>query len=405
MKYVIIIPDGCADEPQQEFSGKTPLQVAQTPAMDGIALEGLVGQASNVPAHLTPGSAVANMSLLGYDPEKHFTGRAPLEAAAQGIDLAPTDWAIRCNLVTIEKQIMRDFTADHISSDEAVELLNTAQIALRTGAATMDHLEYKPGVSYRNLLIYRGSDNPSPFTEETTATPPHDLTDKSVADDFPRGPGSDLLTDIMGHTVDLFTKHPVNLERVRQGKLPATNVWLWGLGRMPNLLPFADVYGKTGAMITAVDLLRGLAALIGWQRVEVDGATGYTDTDYAAKGRAAIATLSDVDVVCVHVEATDEASHEGDGPAKVKALEEIDRHIVGPVWQALRSQGEYRILVTPDHPTPLRTKTHSHGMVPFCSCGMGVSVDSSATYDELSAQRSSLAFDPGWKLMEFFLNK
>ena len=174
---------------------------------------------------------------------------------------------------------------------------------------------------------------------------------------------------------------------------------------MPNLLPFADVYGKTGAMITAVDLLRGLAALIGWQRVEVDGATGYTDTDYAAKGRAAIETLSDVDVVCVHVEATDEASHEGDGPAKVKALEEIDRHIVGPVWQALRSQGEYRILVTPDHPTPLRTKTHSHGMVPFCSCGMGVSVDSSATYDELSAQRSSLAFDPGWKLMDFFLNK
>ena len=405
MKYVIIIPDGCADEPQQEFSGKTPLQVAHTPAMDRIALEGLVGQASNVPAHLTPGSAVANMSLLGYDPEEHFTGRAPLEAAAQGIDLAPTDWAIRCNLVTIEKQIMRDFTADHISSDEAVELLNTAQNELRTGSVSMDRLEFKPGVSYRNLLIYRGSDNPSPFTEETTATPPHDLTDKSVADDFPCGPGSYLLTDIMGQTVDLFAKHPVNVERARQGKLPATNVWLWGLGRMPNLAPFVDVYGKTGAMITAVDLLRGLAVLIGWQRVEVDGATGYTDTDYAAKGRAAIETVPHVDVVCVHVEATDEASHEGDGPAKVKALEEIDRHIVGPVWQALRSQGEYRILVTPDHPTPLRTKTHSHGMVPFCSCGVGVSADSSTTYDELSAQRSSLAFDPGWRLMDFFLNE
>jgi 2,3-bisphosphoglycerate-independent phosphoglycerate mutase len=398
MKHAIIIPDGCADEPQESLGGKTPLQAAKTPAMDEVARLGVVGRSNNVPAHLPPGSDVANLSLFGYNPIKYFTGRAPLEAAAQGIKLAPEDWAIRCNLVTIENQVMRSFTADHVTTADATELLKSCQKELGTA-----DLEFIPGVSYRNLLIYRGAKHAAPFTRDTRATPPHDLTDKSIADDFPRGPGSDFLTDLMGKSVPLFANHPVNAARKKAGKLPATNIWLWGLGKTPALTPFKQLHGKTGAMITAVDLLRGLAALIGWQRIDVPGATGYLDTDYAAKGRAAIEALKSVDVVCVHVEATDEASHEGRADAKIKALEEIDAKIVTPLHAALKSQGDYRLLVSPDHPTPIRTKTHSHGFVPFTICGAGVAADAATTYDEVTAGKSALAFEEGWNLMGYFL--
>jgi 2,3-bisphosphoglycerate-independent phosphoglycerate mutase len=316
MKYAIVIPDGCADEPQASLGGKTPLQAASTPAMDEIARLGVVGRSNNVPMHLPPGSDVANLSLFGYDPNQYFTGRAPLEAAAQGIELGKDDWAIRCNLVTIENQTMRSFTADHVSTAEATELLKTCQKEL--GA---EHLEFVPGVSYRNLLLFRGSKVAAPFTKDTRATPPHDLTDKSVADDFPRGPGSDLLSDLMFRSFELLAEHPVNAARKAAGKMPATNVWLWGLGKTPSLAPFKQLHGRTGKMITAVDLLRGLAALIGWERIDVPGATGYLDTDYAAKGRYAVEALDSTDIVCVHVEATDEASHEGRADAKIKALE------------------------------------------------------------------------------------
>ncbi len=400
MKYVIVIPDGCADEPQEALGGKTPLQAAQTPAMDAMAAAGAVGRANHVPEHLPAGSAVANMSLLGYDPVENFTGRAPLEAAAQGIELGPDDWAIRCNLVTIEDQVMKDFTADHISTEEVATLLSTAQEGLECEVA-----EYVPGVSYRNLLIWRGANHPAPFTEETRTTPPHDLTDKSVLEDYPRGPGSDTLTRWMSESVDLFSDHPINVARRAAGKLPATNVWLWGLGRQPALAPFAEVYGRQGAMITAVDLLRGLASLIGWRRIEVPGATGYTDTDYAAKGRYAIEALEETDVVCVHVEAPDEASHEGDVSAKVKSLEEIDRHIVGPLYEAIRKRDAWRMLVTPDHPTPLRTKTHSHGAVPFAVCGSGITIDANKTYDDLTAAKSEFVFSEGWRMMRWFIGE
>jgi 2,3-bisphosphoglycerate-independent phosphoglycerate mutase len=398
MNYAIIIPDGCADEPQASLGGKTPLQAARTPAMDEIARLGVVGRSNNVPAHLPAGSDVANLSLFGYDPNQYFTGRAPLEAAAQGIKLGPDDWAIRCNLVTVEDQTMRSFTADHVSTAEATELLKTCQQQLGN-----EQLEFVPGVSYRNLLLYRGGQRPAPFTRDTRATPPHDLTDKSVADDFPRGPGSDLLNDLMGRSVGLFGDHPVNAARRMAGKMPATNIWLWGLGKTPSLAPFKELHGKSGAMITAVDLLRGLAALIGWRRIDVPGATGYLDTDYAAKGRYAIEALNSTDIVCVHVEATDEASHEGRADAKIKALEEIDAKIVAPLHAALRKHGDYRILVSPDHPTPIRTKTHSHGFVPFAICGGGVKADIASTYDEVTAGASTLAFDEGWRLMGHFL--
>ena len=399
MKYAIIIPDGCADEPQESLGGRTPLQAANTPAMDAIVQVGTVGRAMNVPAHLPPGSDVANMSLLGYDPNQFFTGRAPLEAAAQGIQLGSDDWAVRCNLVTIIEQTMRDFTADHITTEEAKTLLNDLQAAVGG-----DSLEFVPGVSYRNLLLLRGNGQSAPFSQETRCTPPHDLTDKSVTDDFPRGPGSDLLNDLMQRSHQLFDGHAINERRVAENRLPATNVWLWGLGRTPALPKFFDQHGKTGKMITAVDLLRGLAKLIGWDCIEVPGATGYTDTDYAAKGKYAIEALPSTDVICVHVEAPDEASHEGDVAAKISALEAIDRDIVAPVHDALKSSGEYRILVSPDHPTPVRTKTHSHGLVPLAIAGTGITSDGAVTYDEVTAEASSLAFDAGHEMMKFFLN-
>ncbi len=398
MKYAIIIPDGCADEPQEALGGKTPLEAASLPAMDAVATAGIVGRANNVPESLPAGSDVANLSLLGYSPLEHFTGRAPLEAAAQGIALGPADWAVRCNLVTIEDQMMRDFTAGHISSEEAAALLRTLQEKIGS-----ERLQFYPGVSYRNLLVYRGEGQPLPFSKDTRTTPPHDLTDKSVQDDYPRGPGSDLLNQLMADSVSVFADHPINVTRRQTGKMPATNIWLWGLGCAPRLPSFAERYGKRGAMITAVDLLRGLAELLGWRRIEVPGATGYTDTDYAAKGRYAVEALKEVDLVCVHVEATDEASHEGDVSAKVKALEAIDRHIVGPVYEALQGYGQFRILVSPDHPTPLRTKTHSHGYVPWAMAGTGIEADGLCHYDDPTAARSSLVFEEGWKLMGRFL--
>lgn len=399
MKYAIIIPDGCADEAQATLDGKTPLEAAQLPAMDAVATSGVVGQSSNVPDSLPPGSDVANLSLLGYNPLEHYTGRAPLEAVAQEIQLAPEDWAVRCNLVTIEDQEMRDFTAGHVSSEEAAELIAAVQEEL--GSETV---EFYPGVSYRNLLVFRGSDRPVPLSRHTRTTPPHDLTDQSVLDDYPRGPGSGLLNELMSRSVGVFKNHPVNVARRKEGKLPATNVWLWGEGSAPQLEPFAEHYGRSGAMITAVDLLRGLAVLLGWRRIEVPGATGYTDTDYAAKGRYAVDALAEVDLVCVHVEAPDEASHEGDVAAKVKALEEIDRHIVAPVWEALKNGGDHRILVTPDHATPLATKTHSRGFVPWTISGTGVAPDAATRYDDPTAAKSGRAFEEGWRLMGSFLN-
>ena len=395
MKWVIIIPDGCADYPIESLGGKSPLQQASLPCMDEIARLGLVGQSDNVPLHFPAGSEVANMSLLGYDPNRYFSGRAPIEAAAQGIQLGPNDWAVRCNLVTIEHQIMVDFTADHISTAEAIQLLQTAQEKLGS-----EFLEFIPGVSYRNLLIYRGKPEiASPFSIDSRTSAPHDLTDGTVLDDFPKGPGCDLLCGLMEKSVALFADHPINLARVANGKRPATNLWLWGLGKTPALESFASRFEVRGAMITAVDLLRGLAALIGWDRIGVPGATGYLDTDYAGKGAAAIRALETHDVVCVHIEAPDEASHEGRVDEKIKALESIDRHIVGPVHEALRRQGEYRILVMPDHATPVSTKKHSHGWVPFAACGTGISQDSSLTYDEVTAANSGLSYPHGWDLI------
>ena len=401
MKYVIVIPDGCADDPIDQLDGKTPLQAAVLPKMDALAQAGSTGLANNTPSHLPAGSEVANLCLLGYDPDVYFTGRAPLEAAAQGVELGPHDWAVRCNMVTIDNQIMTDFTADHVSTEESRMLLIDAQEHL---LGSDSRFEFVTGVSYRNLLIYRGDESSAaPFSKETRSSAPHDLTDLSVVNDFPRGPGSDLLVKLMSESAELFADHPVNQKRIASGKRPVTNLWLWGLGGAPELPSFHERYGLQGVMITAVDLLRGIGALVGWPRIEVEGATGYLDTDYAAKGRAAVAALEQYDVVCVHIEAPDEASHEGRHDAKIEALQEIDTHIVGPLTEALQRHGEYRILVTPDHPTRCSTKKHSHGLVPWVMCGHQIPTDDQTTYDEVSAKQSGRCFDKGWDLMDSFI--
>ena len=408
MKYAIVIPDGCADEPQESLGGKTPLQAARTPHMDRVAREGVVGRSNNVPPSLTPASDVATLSLFGYDPEAVYTGRAPLETAAMGIPLGPHDWAIRCNLVHVDREEMRDFTAGHITSEDGRPLIEAVGQALGgpVPAGLPGHgagrLEFHPGVSYRNILVYRG-DGPAPFSPETKTQPPHDVPDRPIADHLPRGPGGELLRYLMEKSRAVLADHPVNRRRAAGGKRAATQIWLWGQGRAPSLRPFAEVYGKRGAIISAVDLVRGVGVLLGWKRIDVPTATGYLDTDYAAKGRAGVAALGEHDLVCVHVEAPDEASHEGKADEKVKALERIDEHVVGPLLEALPKHGEWRILVSPDHRTPLRTRAHAHGAVPFAMAGAGISPRGQATYDEAVAAASDLAFEKGHDLMRRFL--
>ncbi len=408
MKYAIVIPDGCADEPQAALGGKTPLEAARKPHMNRIAQTGVVGRTNNVPATLTPASDVATLSLFGYDPLEVYTGRAPLEAAAMGLQLGPNDWAIRCNLVTVEQGEMRDFTAGHITSAEGKALIESLQraqggkIHIEEPIHLTAELEFRAGVSYRNLLAYRSTD-PAPFTAETKTQPPHDIPDRPVVDYLPHGPGDWLLQKLMLASRDIFFAHPINEARKARGERPATQIWLWGQGRAPHLQSFAERYGKRGAIISGVDLVRGVGILLGWTRIDVAGVTDYLDNDYAAQGRAAVAALKNHDLVCAHVEAPDEASHEGRTDAKVTALEEIDQHIVGPLLEALPAYGDWRILISPDHRTPVRTRAHAHGAVPFALAGTGIAAKGQPSYDEAVAQASDWAFDKGHELMRHVL--
>jgi len=402
MKFALVIPDGSADEPQSSLGGKTPLEAAHVPNMDDVARRGLVGRADHVPSSMPSGSDVGTMSLFGYDPLQFHTGRAPIEAAAQGIELGPNDWAIRCNLVTITDRVMTSFTAGQIPNDVGRAVIED----LQRDQCGDPYWKFYAGVSYRNLLIYRARDQQAPFTRDTQSTPPHDITDQPVEPHLPIGPGSDELRSLMERSRAVCAACAPNQARIAKGELAATQTWLWGLGNRPAFVPFAERFGHQGAVITAVDLLRGLGRLLGWTIIDVPGATGYLDTDYAAKGRYAIEALKNgVEFIVVHVEATDEASHEGNAKEKVRALENIDQHIVGPLHEYLRSQGDYRLLVCPDHPTFLRTKTHSHGYVPFALCGNGITADGATTYDEVVASKSPVVLDRGCELMPMLFRK
>jgi 2,3-bisphosphoglycerate-independent phosphoglycerate mutase len=398
-KYVIVIPDGAADEPFEALDDYTPLQAARIPEMDWIASHGVIGRSRNVPNRFLPASDVATLSLFGYDPEEYYTGRAPLEAAAMGIALGPDDWAIRCNLITVRDGRLADFTAGHITSPEGRALIESIQAKLGR-----PEIEFHPGVSYRNLMIYRGQPGEAPFSAETVTAPPHDYANQPAANHMPRGPGADLLKDLMNQAATLLGGHPVNQARIAAGKSPASAIWLWGQGKAPSMPKFAELRNLNGAIISAVDLVRGVGLLAGWTRIDVPGATGYLDTDYAAKGLYALEAIEKYDIVCVHVEAPDEASHEGRADAKVEALERIDSDIVGPIRKALEAYPQWRILIAPDHSTLLRTRAHDRAPVVWAMAGTGLPA-SGRPYDELSAKDArGPFFDQGYRLIDCFLD-
>ena len=394
MKYAIIIPDGAADEPLRELGGKTPIEAAQTPNMDRVAMSGRQGTARTVPEGFESGSDVATMSLLGYDPKVYHTGRAPLEAAAQHIPLAPTDWVFRCNLVTVVDGIMKDHSAGGISNAEAQRLIGDLSRSLNLAG-----FEFHYGVSYRNLLVYRGQE---PF--DLTTKPPHEIPDEPIGRWLPKGTGSPILRQIIDRSRELFAKHEINEVRRETGHNPATQVWLWGQGHAPNMPRFSERFAvRSGCMITGVDLLRGLAVLLGWDIREVEGMTSFHDTNYAGQGQATAAALDQYDLVLSHIEAPDEASHQADVKTKVASIEAIDRYVVGPVLEKLQAFPEWRILVLPDHPTNIATRKHGYAPTCFAMAGTRVKSLVREPYSEKNAAASDLQIGNGHELMEFFL--
>ncbi len=391
-KYAIIVPDGAADEPLEEFGNKTVLEAAETPNMDKISTEGRQGLVQTVPTNMEPGSDVAQMSLLGYDPNKYYSGRAPIEAAARDIKLSLNDWVFRCNLVTIADGKMVDHSAGHISTTEAAKLINELEEQLGS-----KQINFYAGISYRHLLVFRGMD----FDVQTY--PPHDFIGKPIKKILPRGAGADILIDLMARSQQLFDGHDINKVRKDLGENQVSSIWLWGQGKKARLDSFQKKFGLRGAAITAVDLVRGLAKLIGFDLINVPGATGFVDTNYQGKGSAAIKALEKYDLVFIHIEAPDEASHEGNPEMKKKAIEQIDKHIVGPVLQALQNYERWRVLVLPDHPTPIRSCAHSGEAVPFAMAGSGISGILHEPFSEPNAAKSGLRVDKGFELMEYFL--
>lgn len=394
MKYAIIIPDGAADEPLTELGGKTPLEAADTPNMDRVAMEGRQGLARTVPEGFESGSDVATMCLLGYDPKMFHTGRAPLEAAAQQIPLSASDWVFRCNLVTVIDGVMKDHSAGGISDAEAQKLLGDLSRALN-----LPGFEFYNGVSYRNLLVYRGNE-----TFDVTTRPPHEIPDEDASRHLPRGQGAEILRRIIDVSAELFANHEINQVRRQTGLNPATQVWLWGQGHAPSMPKFRDRFRiKTGAMITGVDLLRGLAVLLGWDVLNVEGMTSFHDTNYLGQGQATAAALDQYDLVFSHIEAPDEASHQADWKTKVAAIEHIDKFVVGPVLEKLKKFPDWRILVMPDHPTNIATRKHGYASSPFCMAGTRVRSLLQAPYSEKNAAASDLKIERGHELMEYFL--
>jgi 2,3-bisphosphoglycerate-independent phosphoglycerate mutase len=353
MKYILILGDGMADEPLEELGGKTPLESAKTPNMDRIAGEGRCGMLKTVPEGYEPGSDIANLSVLGYRPEECYTGRGPLEAISMGVNLGEDDIAYRCNLVTIRDGIMEDFSAGHISGEEGKELIESLNEKIREAKGY-------PGVSYRNLLVVPGG-------EGCSTTPPHDIVDREVAPYLPKGGDSEVLIRCMDESREVFKEHPVNAERLKAGKRPATSIWPWSGGKKPAMENFEDKFGFRGAMISAVDLLKGIALCAGMDTIEVPGATGYLDTDYMAKAEYAVSALRDYDFIYLHIEAPDEAGHLGSTEEKIKAIESVDE-VTGYI---LDNTEDTVIAVLPDHPTPIRIKTHTSEPVPFAVLGRG----------------------------------
>lgn len=403
MKYVVIIGDGMADRPLKELGGSTLLQKAHKPNMDKLAQEGILGKVRTVPPGFHPGSDVANLSILGYDPAKYYTGRAPLEAASIGVKLDKNDVAYRCNLVTLKfnrdktRAVMDDYSSGHITTEEAQEIIKTLKNELEN-----EHIIFYPGVSYRHLMVWKDG------TMEIECVPPHDILEKDIADYLPVGEKDMVIRNLMRRSVDILTGHPVNKERVSKGKKPANSIWLWGQGKKPSMPTHEEKYGIKGALISAVDLTKGLGIYAGFDILKVPGVTGWLDTNYSGKAEYALNALKKVDFVYIHVEAPDEAGHSGNYKDKMKAIEDFDSLVVGPVMKGLAERfKEYRVLLMPDHATPISLRTHTEEPVPF------VIYDSrhkrknrGVTYDESITERKDIMIvEEGYKLMDYFIKE
>lgn len=397
MQYVVIIPDGASDYPIDILGGKTPLEVANIPFMDSLAKKGVLGRVKTIPRGFAPSSDVANLSLLGYDPKIYYTGRGPLEAANLGVELGEKDLAFRCNFITESEGKLHDYSAGHITDKEAKILMKYVNEKLGT-----DRIEFFFGTSYRNLMVIRegvdlGLDKIKYFA-------PHDIMGKEISRYLPRKENSEIIVDLMNRSKDFLGAHEINKVRIDLGENPANMIWLWGCGFKPTLPLFEDEYGVKGAVISAVDLIKGIGRIAKLKVLEVEGANGYYDTNYLGKAKAALEALETCDFVFIHIEATDEAGHNQDLRMKIACLERIDKLVVGTVVEKLKDQ-DFRILITPDHPTPISLRTHTDEPVPFLISGSGIVKDDSSSYSEKEAQNSSLYFDKGVDLLKHFLAK
>lgn len=400
MKYIVILCDGMADEPVEELDGRTPLEAAATPNMDRLAKTSEIGMVRTVPKGMAPGSDTANLSVIGYDPKKYYTGRSPLEALSIGAEMSDTDVSFRCNLVTLseeqknyEDRVIIDHSSGEISTEDAAVLLQ----ALKEGLEREGYIFYT-GTSYRHLLIWKNG-------RVMDLTAPHDILTKRIGDYLPSDP---VLRDMMVKSYDILKDHPINVKRKQEGKNPANSAWFWGAGTRPALTSFEKKTGVKGAMISAVDLLKGIAAGAEMHNITVEGANGGLHTNYSGKAEAAVKALTDegFDFVYVHIEAPDEMGHQGSAENKIFAIESIDKYIVGPVAEALISSGTaFRMLIMPDHPTPVRVRTHTSDPVPYMLYDSTNPVEGKETYNEKTGKETGIYREEGFCLIDHLLNR
>ncbi len=398
MKYIVLVADGMADYPVEELGGRTPIEAARTPNMDFIARNGRLGRVKTVPDKMIPASDVANMSILGCDPSAYYCGRGPLEAANLGVMLEDNDVAFRCNLITVSDDKIADYSAGHISSKEAATLIK----AINEGLGS-DRFQFFPGVSYRHLMLARHGALEQ--MDKIVCKAPHDVAGQDVAKNLPKGHNDDILTKLMFDSRPILEKQEINKIRLDLGENPANMIWLWGQGKKPAMPTFREKYGLTGSVISAVDLIKGLGKTLGLDVINVPGATGYYDTNYEGKASAALQSLKKNDFVFVHVEAPDEAGHNGDLREKILAIERFDQYIVGKMLEAFKGTENVRIMVLPDHATPVAVKTHTAEPVLFGVFGKGILGRGFAGFSEKEAEKSDLFFEQGHTIMDYFLTQ
>lgn len=400
MKYIVVLGDGMADYPIDEFDGKTVLDCAYKPNMDEMAAHGELGMVKTVQDGMKPGSDVANLSVMGYDSRKYYSGRSPLEAASMGVPMKDADVTFRCNLVTLSDEenyadkTMLDYSSGEITTEESRELMKAVEEALHT-----ENIHFYGGISYRHLMIWDGG------STHVSLTPPHDISDKKVGAHLPEGDGADEILRLMKASEKVLREHPVNKKRVAEGKNPATSIWIWGEGTKPQLDSFEGKFGVKGAVISAVDLIKGIAKCAGMESIDVPGATGTYETNFDGKAQAAFDTLTGGnDFVYIHLEGPDECGHQGDAPHKKLAVELIDKKIIGFLRDKLEAAGvDYKMLVMPDHPTPVKLKTHVSDPVPYLIYDSTKETDTNKPYNEASAKTTGIYIEDGYTLMEHFL--